>query len=498
MKVKIKKQIPRLRCAAPSTTSTTLSINTLRAKGLFGMTVLAAVFSVCLVSAASADVAKQIGGIISQSSQKRVQFSIHIVKTDSGKALYSHNANKAMVPASNMKVVITAAALKYLGPNYEYKTQVGLCDDTLVVIGSGDPLLGDKVTDAKHSKESGWIFKDIAAKLKKNGVTDIKNIIIDSSIFDDERVHPNWPKEQLNQWYACEVSGLNFNDNCIEIIAKSVKGKVKLAVEPVTSYVKIINKVVSVRKGEHGVAAYRRPGKTNNLIIKGKCKKQEGLDVAIERPGAFFGFLLAENLRKAGINTKGHLIEKAVGQDCGFEELAEYRTPIVDCLARCNKNSLGLAAEALLKTIAANANADGKNGSWAGGREVIHKYLLELGIEEKEFYIDDGSGLSKQNNLSANAITKVLFDVYKSENWRTFKNSLAVGGVDGTIGKYFKEEKYKGKVFGKTGYIAGVKSFSGLCSTADGDYIFAILANNANAQTRKAINDIAKAIIDSE
>ncbi|RKY24075.1 MAG: D-alanyl-D-alanine carboxypeptidase/D-alanyl-D-alanine-endopeptidase, partial [Planctomycetota bacterium] len=78
-----------------------------------------------------------------------------------------------------------------------------------------------------------------------------------------------------------------------------------------------------------------------------------------------------------------------------------------------------------------------------------------------------------------------------------FKDSLAVGGADGTIGKYFKEEKYKGKIFGKTGYIAGAKSFSGICCTDSGDYIFSILANNANGKTRKAINDIAKAIIDN-
>ena len=79
---------------------------------------IAAVLSACLVSAASADLAKQIDGIISRTSQKKVQFSIHIVKADSGKAVYGHNAKKALSPASNMKIITTAAALKYLGPDY--------------------------------------------------------------------------------------------------------------------------------------------------------------------------------------------------------------------------------------------------------------------------------------------------------------------------------------------------------------------------------------------
>jgi D-alanyl-D-alanine carboxypeptidase/D-alanyl-D-alanine-endopeptidase (penicillin-binding protein 4) len=459
---------------------------------------ITAVFISCLGSFAKADLAKRINSIISRSSQRKVQYSIRIIRADSGKTVYSHNAKKAMVPASNMKIIVSAAALRYLGPNYEYKTKVGLCGNTLVVIGSGDPLLGDKATDTKYSREAGWIFENIAAALKRNGVTTIKDIIVDSSIFDDQRVHPNWPKEELNRWYACEVSGLNFNGNCIEVTATNKGGRAVVSIEPKTGFVKVINKVKAISKGKSAVGSYRQP-EPNKIIIKGKCRKKAGpFDVAIERPAAFFGFLLHEHLTRQGINTQGRLIEKTIGRDCNFRVLTEYSSPMADCLARCNKNSFGLAAEALLKTIAANVSLNGKNGSWAGGREIIGEYLLKLGIEGKEFYIDDGSGLSRQNKLSANSITRVLLAVCKSKDWRLYKSSLAVGGVDGTIRKYFKEKKYKGKIFGKTGYVNRVKSFSGVCNTAGGDYIFSILANNTNGKTRKAINDIAKAIIDSE
>jgi D-alanyl-D-alanine carboxypeptidase/D-alanyl-D-alanine-endopeptidase (penicillin-binding protein 4) len=461
----------------------------------------AAVFSISFVSAASAGLTERIDGIINQPLQKDVQYSIVIVKADSGEVVYSHNAKEAMVPASNMKVITTAAALKYLGPDYEFKTKVGLCGDTLVITGGGDPLLGDEVTDAKYQREPGWIFKDIAAALKQNNITAIKDIIVDGSIFDNERVHPNWPKEQLNQWYACEVSGLNFNDNCIAVTVKNINGNVTVSIRPETSFIKITNEVVPITEGKSAksaVGAYRNQT-PNSISIKGKCQKQEGpFDVAIEKPAEFFGFLLRENLTGAGINVDGQILEKPMGEDCNFKKLTEYSTPISDCLARCNKNSLGLAAEALLKTIAAKAAPDGKNGSWAKGRELISGYMLELGIEKEEFHIDDGSGLSRGNRLSANAITKVLLDVYKGKNWEVYRNSLATGGVEGTIGKYFKEEKYKGKVFGKTGYISGVTSFSGICSGKGGEYIFSILANKTKGGTREAINDIAKTIIDND
>ena len=459
---------------------------------------VAVVMCTCLVGAALADLAGQVESIVRQPSQSRVQFSIHIVKADSGETIYRHNANTAMIPASNMKIITAAAALKFLGAGYEYKTWVGLQGDTLVVIGGGDPLLGDETTDTRYGKERGWIFEDIAQALRQNDVKVVRDIIVDSSVFDDRRVHPNWPKKDLNRRYACEVSGLNFNGNCIDVTTKNSGGKVVVSIEPATDYVKIINKVRRVKRGKVGVAAYRTR-EPNKIILEGKCKKQQGpFPVAIERPAVFLGFLLAEHLSKQGIVAGGKVVEKPVGRDCRLRLRREYSTPITECLTRCNKDSFGLAAEALLKTIAAHSHKDYKNGSWAEGRKLVSQYLLGLGIDEKEFHIDDGSGLSRQNKLSANAITKVLLRVYKSKDWKLYKDSLAVGGVDGTIKKYFKEKKYKGKIFAKTGYIAGVKSLSGMCTGRGGDYIFSILANNANGQTRTAINDIVKAIVDSE
>ncbi|RPJ38581.1 MAG: hypothetical protein EHM35_04195, partial [Planctomycetaceae bacterium] len=100
------------------------------------------------------------------------------------------------------------------------------------------------------------------------------------------------------------------------------------------------------------------------------------------------------------------------------------------------------------------------------------------------------------NRLTVNAITKVLLNLYKSGNWELFKASLAVGGEQGTIDRYFSEPKYRGKVLGKTGYISGVRAFSGICHTQSGPYLFAILSNGSKGLSRDAINDVAKAIID--
>jgi D-alanyl-D-alanine carboxypeptidase/D-alanyl-D-alanine-endopeptidase (penicillin-binding protein 4) len=468
---------------------------------------VAVTFGVSLISIASADLptvadyakaglAERINGIINQHSQKKTKFSICIAEANTGQIVYKYNETKPMLPASNMKIITTAAALKYLGPDYQYKTQIGLCGDTLVVVGSGDPLLGDKITDAEHSRKPGWLFDEIAAALKQNGVSCVNDIVVDSTVFDDQRVHPHWPAKELNHWYACEVAGLNFNANCVDISAENINGKIAVFIEPATNFIKVVNKVSPISSGKNTLNTYRTK-ETNKIVVEGKCRDKIGpFAVAVEQPPAFFGSLLAENLAKAAIAVNGHVIGKKIDKSCDFKLLYEHTTPITDCLKRCNRDSFGLAAEALLKTIAARSEPDKKNGTWAKGRSLISQYLLELSIPKEEFNIDDGSGLSKENRLSANAVTTVLLDVYKTRQWPLFRDSLAVGGVDGTITKRFKEEKYKGRIFGKTGYITGVRAFSGVCSTARGDYIFSILTNNSNPETKNAINDIAKAIID--
>jgi D-alanyl-D-alanine carboxypeptidase/D-alanyl-D-alanine-endopeptidase (penicillin-binding protein 4) len=294
------------------------------------------------------------------------------------------------------------------------------------------------------------------------------------------------------------VCGVNYNDNCVDVTVTNVNGRTKVSLEPDTAFVKITNEVVPIRKGRGAVSAIRNTA-PNTIVLQGRCRKQQGpFSMAIERPAAFFAFLLAERLRKEGIEVKGKIVERAVGPSEELSILASYKTPISDCLARSNKNSLGLAAEALFKTIGAYAAGGGKKGGWNSGRELISKYLLSIGVDNEQFHIDDGSGLSRSNMLSADAITAVLLDVYNGPNRQCYIQSLAIGGREGTISKYFKEAKYKGRVFGKTGYIRSVKSFSGYACTEHGDYVFSILTEKANGKTRGAINDIVEAVIDEK
>lgn len=447
-----------------------------------------------LCGVASASLSQRIQKIADP--QKVSEYSVTIVEPDSGTVIYSYNSHKPLIPASNMKLVTTAAALNYLGAGFEYRTRVGLSNDTLVVIGSGDPILGDRETDGKRGRQDGWIFEKIALALRERGVSEINDIVIDTTVFDDERVHPNWDPAQLNRWYECEICGLNYNLNCIEITATRLGGTVSLQVEPKTSFIEMTNQVEAISSGDGAIGSHRTV-QPNKIVVYGKCRSKDGpIKVAIEKPAAFFGFLLAEHLARSGIVARGKLIERAFSESEGFDPIVDFTTPLADVLNRANTDSLGLAAEALLKTIDAYDNPDHKNGGWAGGREAIASFLAGLGIPAEEFKLDDGSGLSRENRLTTHGITRLLLDQYHGPNWELFRVSLAVGGEDGTIDKYFNEARYQGKIHGKTGYISGVRALSGVCFTDAGPYIFSILSNGPKGLSRDGINSIAKAIID--
>lgn len=431
----------------------------------------------------------KIEQILARKDQKNVEFSISVLDPNTGDCIYSYNPTTPLTPASNMKLVTSFTTLKQLGLNYKFVTKAVMVGNKLVVIGGGDPLLGFEGKD---------FISQTTEALKEKGVNQIEKIIIDSSIFDNERTHPNWPKAQLNRPYASEICGINYNGNCIKISASQSAGEIKLTKEPDTEFLKLLNNIKLTSKGDTAIGS-NRTEKENTIVVYGKYRTPASFDVAIERPAIFFGYMLSESIGRAGIIVQNPLTEEIVNEP-NMQIIAELDTPIMEVIQNCNKDSLQIAAECMLKALAAQTVTNGKDGSWQGGRTAISNYLTSLGIDKAEFYIDDGSGLSNVDKLSSNVISKVLLDAYESPLWPAFKQTLAIGGVDGTIKKQFYKDKYKNRVFAKTGYINGVRALSGMCVTSGSQkkYIFSIITNKANYPTKKTISDIVEAIIDSQ
>jgi serine-type D-Ala-D-Ala carboxypeptidase/endopeptidase (penicillin-binding protein 4) len=181
--------------------------------------------------------------------------------------------------------------------------------------------------------------------------------------------------------------------------------------------------------------------------------------------------------------------------DSPWVPLAVHETPIAAVLARANKDSINLYAEALFKRV--GFAATGQSGSWENGRQTVGRFLESIGVNPDEFQLDDGSGLSRNNRISANAMARVLAHRYASPSRDTYLASLSVAGFDGTLDGRFKDSDLRGRVYAKTGYIRGVSSMSGYVKAKDGQwYAFAILMNEVTdiASCKRLQERIVKAI----
>src|SRR4051812_13724625 len=188
---------------------------------------------------------QRLDAILNRNAATGAIFSARVVDPQSEIESYSRSADRPMIPASNMKLFTTAAALDFLGADYRFRTFLAIDGDELWVIGTGDPAVGDPRMSKAAGKKPTAIFDDWASALKKRGVTRIAAISYYDHALDEQWVHPLWNKSFLVDWYAAPVSGLNFNDNCVDIkVTAAVGDPTKLDVMPPTQNIRINNDLV--------------------------------------------------------------------------------------------------------------------------------------------------------------------------------------------------------------------------------------------------------------
>jgi D-alanyl-D-alanine carboxypeptidase/D-alanyl-D-alanine-endopeptidase (penicillin-binding protein 4) len=212
--------------------------------------------------------------------------------------------------------------------------------------------------------------------------------------------------------------------------------------------------------------------------------------------------VFAEVLRRKGITVTGAVrrdrtiaaARRAGGPD-KWRVLAIHETPLTTVIGRANKDSVNLYAESLCKLL--GHLATGQPGSWENGTAASGAYLTSIGVGAGEFKLDDGSGLSKRNAISAEAMAKILVHNFHSQHRDVFRGSLAVAGQDGTLDRRFRGSDLRGRVFAKSGFVNGVCALSGYLRARDDRwYAFSILMNRVAslADAQAAQEKIVKAI----
>ncbi|MGE5611081.1 MAG: D-alanyl-D-alanine carboxypeptidase/D-alanyl-D-alanine-endopeptidase [Bacillota bacterium] len=471
---------------------------------------LLAVGMVCLMGGrAWADLEGSIQKVLADKLLAKATVGIQIVALgeDPGqdRLLYEHNIATPLIPASNMKVVTTSAAMELLGADFRFRTLLVKRGEDLILVGDGDPSFGDAELLKKVHWESTTVFKNWAQELKKVGITRFRNLLVDDSVFDETFLHPSWPAGQQQTHYMAQVCGMAFNANCIDFYVRSNgAGKaVSYRTDPSTKYIAVSNSCMG--GGQNAVWLSRLPG-GNQITLRGTCsaRGEAAFRVTVHDSALCAATVLSETLTAAGITMEGkvgrdrtvraQLMQDKTGATCTL--LAMHETPLTLVLARANKDSMNMYAESLCKRM--GYAVSGKSGSWENGTAAVGGFLKKIGIDEKDFHLDDGCGLSRKDSVSAQAMARVLAHNFHSPHRMDFINSLAVGGEDGTLDNRFKQD-LRGRVMAKTGYIAGVSALSGYVKGRDNRwYAFSILMNGlpggTNSRAKLLQESIVKAI----
>ena len=377
----------------------------------------------------------EIDSLTSQPEFRNAQWGVLVVNPRTGDTLYSKNAGKLFMPASNMKIITSAAALTLLGPDYRYRTTFltdgevrdSLLDGNLLVIGRGDPTVSDRMRGTATT-----VMDALADSLRAHRIRQISGSLARvGNAFPDSIYGYGWEWDDLGEYYGAGVDELIFNE-----------GMSPTTLRP-------------------------PPDTARDSLYSGPAK-----DPAKAYLDALHDALVRKSIRMDGTVRDG-ILPTPFKMDTLFVLVSPPLREILPALMKPSQNQI---AEILLRTIGLERAGLGKADT---ARKIVGQQLLAWGVQPDGFVIRDGSGLSDQDLLTPETIVRVLDRIQRDTAFATYYNSMPIAGVDGTIDTRMKGTPAEGNVHAKTGTLAKARSLSGFVTTADGErLIFSILANN--------------------
>ena len=433
------------------------------------------------------------------------QWSVIVKSLRSGDTLYSINSNRLQVPASNQKLMTSAVAAERLGWDYRYTTRIyatapmsadGTIDGDLVVQSNGDPTI-----NPRHPER--WVVLDVWGKqLAARGVHLIAGQLIgDDNAFVEPGWAPGWSWDDIALGYGAPVSALQYNENQVELLigpGQEAGGRAIISTSPAGSGLTIDHGVTTAPAGtETKVTLERIPG-SKILSVRGQVAIGTAAlseDVAAPNPTQMYVNALREALARNGIFVGGLAVDiddLRLAPDLSKATLLlEDRSPplseIVDVTLKWSRN---IYAETMLVSMA----PPGRPGTTDDGLVALRETLNSWQVPEASYIARDGSGLSRYDYVSADALLALLTHVWSEPKLaETFKSALPVAGLSGSLANRMKDTPAQGRIFAKTGSMSQVRSLSGYAMTlADEPLVFSIVVNGFHVPTK----DI-DAIIDS-
>jgi D-alanyl-D-alanine carboxypeptidase/D-alanyl-D-alanine-endopeptidase (penicillin-binding protein 4) len=419
------------------------------------------------------------------------RFSALVVDRQTGGELFARNPDRALIPASNLKVLTGVAALAAFGPAHRFATEVlasGEPDgegavETLFIRGGGDPTL---------TSEQWW---RLAADLRIRGLRRVRgDLVMDDTLFDAERWHPSWG-EITSRAYHAPVGALSANYGAFFVAVEAASdpgGPVRISVDPPIPYLGVLNQARTGAAGSPVSIQVQRQlaGESERIVVAGSIPAGgEPLEFwrSVASPARYAGAVLRMQLEANRIAVGGGVRLAAVPDTASSLYRFEGKS-LAEVIRLFLKNSNNFIAEALVKSLGVRAAAQVRPGSWETGIPAQLRELEALGLGTTGLRLVDGSGLSTGNRVPARMLVSALRLAKASfEIGPEFTSALPIAAVDGTLER--RAEAASGRVRAKTGLLTGITGLSGFVKSAGGrELVFSVLVNGYQGSDTEAMS----------
>jgi serine-type D-Ala-D-Ala carboxypeptidase/endopeptidase (penicillin-binding protein 4) len=457
-----------------------------------------------------AELQARISEVLAKPELSPAMVGIKVVSLDNGRVLFEENAAKLLRPASNMKLYTVATALDRLSPEYRFVTSVyaatrpdsnGVVRGDLTIYGRGDPSIAARFNNGDYFKG----IDDLATRIVAAGVKRVEGDLVgDESYFVGPKYGAGWNWEDLTWYYGAEVTPLTVNDNALDLFIKpgpTVGQPAVITTGPPDPLLTIVNKVITSAKGVRREISIHRGLGENTITITGTIPLDDrGYTggIGISHPALLFVYLLRSSLNQKGVVITGKSRTTGEAQPAVISgvpvngtngslqnEIATLQSPPFSVIAaQTLKPSQNLYTELILRTLGkvtpppATTSILGQTSEDLG-LEAVKTFLKTVGIRPEALSLDDGSGLSRNDMITAEASVQLLTFMSKHRYASVFRDALPIAGVDGTLRNRMKGTPAENNLRAKTGSLSSASSLGGYMTTAAGEKLaFSIMVNN--------------------
>ncbi len=418
-------------------------------------------------------------------------FSALVVDRETGVVLYSRTPERALIPASTQKLLTAVAVLDAFGPGHRFTTQIQVAE-RLGADGVTSNLYVSGGGDASLTSEQWW---RLAADLRAQGLTRVNgDLILDDGAFDRVRWHPSWEPVTARAYHG-PVGALTANYGAFRVVVSPAPRAglpARVQMDPPVPYLRVENRAKTHVGARTPVRVERLASVgSERIVVSGRIApgaKPQEIWRSVADPLAYAGAVLRLQLEANGIEVTGTVRIGTAPADA-TELLAFEGHPVRHIVGLLLKYSSNMIAESLVKDVARAENA-ATPSSWTTGMAAVSRRLSALGVPLEGVKLVDGSGLSRENRVSA----VVLVATLRAADARfaigpELLAGLPIAAEDGTLEK--RAMRAHAQLRAKTGTLDGVTTLAGHARGADGrELVFALLVNGYRGGAARAVDAV--------